>query len=297
MARNKIRILFRFGAVAVLSMALSSCASVGFKIINTPSYLGNDHAVRKSLSYGAQSYQKLDLYVPDQSVAQNNTLIVFVYGGGWTSGVKEQYYFAADAFTSAGYTVAIPDYIKYPEGRFPVFVEDIALAIAWLEDNITRTLGIENMVLMGHSAGAHIGALLITDPSYLAAHDLQPQIIDRFVGLAGPYGFTPKKRKYRNIFNNMENYQPMQPLHFADGDEPQMLLLHGDDDGTVVVENTQRMAQKVNAAGGVADTKIYSGFGHIGMLLSLSKVYDFKGAVREDIVRFLGDTKSYQAAN
>ncbi len=285
--RSKFASLSRTGAVALAGLALSACTTVGLQVVNTPSYLSNKHSVQKDLRYGDANYQKLDLYSPDEAGKNSKTLIVFLYGGGWTSGEKGQYDFAADAFTAAGYTVAIPDYIKYPAGRFPEFVENVALAIAWLKNNIDSYAEVDDFVLMGHSAGAHIGGLLITDRHYLAAHKLQPQLFSRFVGMAGPYAFTPRKKKYQNIFNNMSNYAPMQPLHFVTGNEPTMLLLHGKDDTTVEVKNTRLFAAKVNGMGGSATAKYYEGVGHIGLLLALSRIYDFDDTVKSDILQFL----------
>ena len=281
--------LLRAGAVALASIVVSACTSVGFKVVNTPSYLGNKHSVQKDLRYGDAKQQQLDLYIPDETSENNKTLIVFLYGGGWTSGAKEQYDFAADAFTSNGYMVAIPDYIKYPAGSFPEFVEDVALAIAWLKDNVGRYGEANEFVLIGHSAGAHIGGLLITDPNYLEKHDIEPQFISSFVGIAGPYGFTPKKEKYRKIFNQMGNYEPMQPLHFVSGSEPKMLLLHSEDDTTVLAKHTRLFAAKVNAAGGAASTKYYKDYGHAGMVLALSRIYDLENTVSSDIMQFLSE--------
>lgn len=287
MTNSKVVILFRAGAVALAGVLASACTSVGLKVVNTPSYLGNKHSVQKDLRYGEAKYQQLDLYIPDEASENNKTLIVFLYGGGWTSGAKGQYDFAADAFTSAGYTVAIPDYIKYPAGSFPAFVEDVALAIAWLKDNVGGYAEANKFVLVGHSAGAHIGGLLITDPHYLNKHNIKSQFISSFVGMAGPYGFTPKKEKYQKIFNRMGNYEPMQPLHFVSGSEPRMLLLHSEEDTTVLAKHTRLFAAKVNAAGGSASAKYYKDFGHAGLLLALSRIYDLDNIVRSDILQFL----------
>ena len=279
--------LLHTGPILLLCTLLTACTDAAFKAINIPSYMLNDHKLEQNLAYGEKTYQKLDLYLPsDQSTARKQ-LIVFVYGGGWTSGAKERYCFVADALTSAGYAVAIPDYIKYPDGEFPSFVQDIALSIAWLSRRVQQYADIDEIIIMGHSAGAHIGALLLTDPRYLAAHHLQPDTIQAFVGLAGPYGFTPQEEKYKNVFANLEDYSQMQPLHFATGEEPPMLLLHGSDDTTVLPVNTRKFAEKVNAKGGTAVTHFYSGRGQIDVMLAFTRVLGRKDPVRMNILDFL----------
>ena len=229
MANPTASFLCRIGVI-MLSSLLGACTNLALKAINTPSYVSADIEVEKDLVYGRQEHQKLDLYFPPESGNRNRQLVIFVYGGDWTSGSRENYFFVADALTSAGYTVAIPDYIKYPEGVFPAFVQDIALAVDWLATNIGRFADVDTLILMGHSAGAHIAALLVTDRRYLAAHELPEDTIEAFVGLAGPYAYLPQEEKYRDIFGRLEDYRGMQPLHFVSGGEPPMLLLHGSQD-------------------------------------------------------------------
>ena len=282
-----IRTPLLYGLIIMLVTLLNACSSAALTAINTPSYLFSNLTAEKDISYGDQPYQRLDLYLPKTPNANSGTLVVFVYGGGWTTGSKEQYFFVADALTSAGYAVAIADYIKYPQAVFPAFVEDIALSIAWLSDNLEQYAAIDNVILMGHSAGAHTAALLLTDTRYFAAHDLDANYIKAFVGLAGPYGFTPKEKQYQAIFANMDDYTQMQPLNFVSGNEPPMLLLHGSNDTTVLPVNTRKFAEKVNDAGGTAVAQYADGQGHVAPVLALSRVYFADNAVRTGILGFL----------
>ena len=286
MLKPDTHFLCRIGFV-MLSMLLSACTNLALKAINTPSYLSADIRVEKGLAYGDQSHQKLDLFLPPESVNRNRQLVIFVYGGDWTSGSRENYFFVADALTSAGYTVAIPDYIKYPEGVFPAFVQDIALAVDWLATNIGRFADVDRLILMGHSAGAHIAALLVTDRRYLAAHELPEDTIDAFVGVAGPYAYLPQQEKYRDIFGRLEDYRGMQPLHFVSGGEPPMLLLHGSQDKTVLPVHTRKFAEKVNALGGSAATRFYPQYKHAGMVLALSRISGRNNEIRSAILEFL----------
>ncbi|MDZ7785332.1 MAG: alpha/beta hydrolase [Halioglobus sp.] len=269
------------------AMLLTACTGVALKAINTPSYWLSDLRRESNLHYGNKAHQRLDIYLPGDDIEARRQLIVFIYGGGWTTGARENYYFVADALTSAGYAVAIPDYIKYPGGEFPAFVQDVALSIAWLSANIERFAAIDDIIIMGHSAGAHTGALILTDPGYLAAHGLDARNISAFIGMAGPYGFTPKEEHYRNIFANLQDYTRMQPLHFANGDEPPMLLMHGSGDTTVLPANTRKFARKVNDLGGTAMTQFYDNKSHVSILLSLSRAFDQKGVILSDILNFL----------
>lgn len=279
--------LLRNTATVALSALLSACTNVALQAVNLPSYLMSDLRLERGIAYGERADQKLDLYLPIESAQQRRQLVVFIYGGAWTSGSRADYFFVADALTAAGYAVAIPDYIKYPRGAFPAFVDDVAQSIAWLSAHIDRYAPIDEFVLMGHSAGAHTAALLITDPAYFTAQQTEIAPIGAFVGLAGPYGFKPDSRKYQNIFANLDDYNQMRPLHFVTGNEPPMLLLHGSADTTVLPVNTRKFAERVLAGGGSAQAQYYDDAGHIAPVLAMSRLPFANRHMRADILEFL----------
>ncbi|MGA9438240.1 MAG: alpha/beta hydrolase, partial [Pseudolabrys sp.] len=83
-----------------------------------------------------------------------------------------------------------------PPARFPTFVEDAARAGRFARKSAAR------LVLMGHSAGAYIAAMLSFDPQWLGQVGLNSQTdLAGFIGLAGPYDFLPiQSRTLRTIF-------------------------------------------------------------------------------------------------
>ncbi|KAA1188895.1 alpha/beta hydrolase [Pseudohalioglobus sediminis] len=288
MSRSAFHSALRAGVILMTGF-LAACTDLGLRAVSAPSELLGDMRVESDIPYGNKAHQGLDLYFPAAAAGATapQRLVIFVYGGDWTSGNKDGYAFVADALTAAGYTVAIPDYAKYPDVTFPDFVADVALAVSWLAGNGGRFEHVDEIVLMGHSAGAHTGALLVTDPRFLGAHQFPLQRIDAFVGLAGPYAYLPQNQKYRDIFGNLEDYQQMQPLHFLSGSEPPMLLLHGEDDSTVLPLHTQKFADKATALGVDVSVHIYPGRGHANLVLALSRLQSENNAVREDILSFL----------
>jgi acetyl esterase/lipase len=151
-----------------LLLATSACTQAAFTAANLPTHLV-EMTVEHDRAYGPEPSQKLDIYVPADPKDKLMDAIVFFYGGRWTYGAKEDYRFVAATFAKEGFIVVIPDYRKYPYVRFPVFVEDGAKALAWVYDHIAELHGDPARIhVVGHSAGAHIGALLTADPHYLA---------------------------------------------------------------------------------------------------------------------------------
>ena len=93
---------------------------------------------------------------------------MFFYGGAWDAGRRGAYRFAGTALAQLGYVTVVPDYRLYPAVKFPAFVDDGARAVAWAQRH-AADYGADprRIVLLGHSAGAHMAALLSVDPQYL----------------------------------------------------------------------------------------------------------------------------------
>lgn len=217
--------------------------------------------------YGYHPRQQLDLYLPEQERAEAPTL-VFFYGGSWARGSKDNYRFIGQAFAGAGYLVAIPDYRVYPEHLFPDFIVDGADSLAWLEREGFADRGI---VLMGHSAGAHIAAMLAYNPTYVEASGLDHELIMALVGYAGPYDdFDLSSRKLKQIFAPASPIMVSRPINFVDQNSPVSLLIHGLGDSTVVVEHSQNLANKLRAHGVAAKTRFYQDNGHVAVVASLA---------------------------
>jgi acetyl esterase/lipase len=246
------------------------------------------HAER-GIAYGSDERQRLDVYVPRDAAVSPRPVVVFFYGGSWRSGRREYYRFVGEALTSRGYVAVIPDYRVYPQVRFPDFVDDAARAVAWTINSAGDYGGDPGRVfLMGHSAGAHIAALLLTDPHYLAAAGSERQRVSGFVGLAGPYSFDPLQyRTTRPIFETTPDARATMPYDLVDGGEPPMLLIHGLDDRTVLPINSEAFATRVTAAGGTAEFLAYPDTGHTGIILALARPFRRTGGLLDAADRFL----------
>lgn len=247
--------------------ARSVKAGVGSFLYNSAIKVAHPIKSEKDIAYGSKPWQILNIY--PQSDEKEVPVVIFIYGGGWHKGSKEQHHFVADALVRKGYLVVIPDYIKYPEGTFPSFVKDSALAIAWVRNNIADYGGDPNkVVLAGHSAGAHIGALLVTDKHYLADMGVGIKDIKAFVGLAGPYNFTPQEPQYIKTFGR-ENFNVIKVNQFVDGSEPPIKLIHSMGDNTVGRFNFDTFYNQLKAHGVPVETKLYNDIGHVMTVLKV----------------------------
>lgn len=235
-------------------LLLSGCTGLG--ALNSLTSDEGYH-VTSNLQYDRTTGEALDVY--NFAKAQNAPVVVFFYGGRWTEGNKEEYKFVGQALTSQGFVVVIADYRKYPQVRFPAFVQDGAKAVKWAHENIQRFGGDPNKIfVMGHSSGAHIAAMLALNETYLKAVGGSRTWLRGMIGLAGPYDFMPLTAPdLRDMFGPPDRYAFSQPILFVDGQNPPMLLLHAEDDQTVLVKNTRNLSKAVAKAGGPVETLVY----------------------------------------
>jgi len=275
--RNFILILF-----ILSSVLLSGCSPLG--ILNA-TVSSDGYTSTLNQAYGKQHRQRLDIHVPIQ-VSENADVVVFYYGGRWQSGNKEQYAFVADALASKGIITVLPDYRLYPDVDWRDFIHDGARAYQWVVKNIEKYKGNPKRVfVMGHSAGAHISAMVAVDESLLDKDTKRPC---GFIGLAGPYDFLPiRDADVIQVFSSAKDLKDTQPITFVDKMDPAMLLMHGTDDVSVNIGNTARVAKRVRGLGGVVKTKIYDDVDHIDILISLSSTFRHVSPVLSDSVAFM----------
>lgn len=254
--------------LVALSLGLAAGCS-GTQLLNsiTPSG-GYRHA--EGVTYDPAQRLTLDIYTPVNT--RRAPVVVFFYGGRWTNGAAAEFRFVGQALASQGFVAVVPEYRHYPQVRFPAFVQDAARAVRWAETQAVRYGGDpDKLFVMGHSSGAHLAAMLALDPQYLAAAGGDRQRLKGMIGLAGPYDFLPlTDGDLRDMFGPPERYELSQPIAFADGDNPPLLLLHGEDDQTVRVLNTLNLAAAVKRAGGPVESHVYREMSHPWILATLA---------------------------
>ncbi|WP_013630085.1 alpha/beta hydrolase fold domain-containing protein [Rubinisphaera brasiliensis] len=118
------------------------------------------------VAYGDHALQRLDLYQPQD--ADGAPIMVYVHGGGWKRGDKRTVGQKVDFFCGRGWVFVSANYRLLPEGQHPANVNDVAKAIGWVHDHAKDYGGDPaKLFVMGHSAGAHLAALVSTAPSPL----------------------------------------------------------------------------------------------------------------------------------
>lgn len=210
----------------------------------------------QTLSYGSDPLQALDLWVPHG--AKQAPLVLFVHGGGWKRGSKET---AGSRtlpghLTAQGYAFASINYRLVPDATVEQQAADVAASLAYLLEK-ADSLGIDRsrVVLTGHSAGAHLVALVGTDERYLRAVGLSFADIDGVMPNDGAAYDVPTQMAqggrfmagtYEDAFGtDPARQKALSPtLHAAAPNAPAFLLLHVQRDDGVAQANALAEALK-----------------------------------------------------
>ncbi|XP_038133240.1 probable isoprenylcysteine alpha-carbonyl methylesterase ICMEL2 [Cyprinodon tularosa] len=217
----------------------------------------NSQHHKKGIVYGRRG-NKLDYYyAPRRNKYRNGLppLVVFVYGGAWSTGHRSTYCLLARQMAeNMNVAVVCPDYSTYPKGNVLMMVQDVVDCLVWAQVNApTFVFNKDQIVLVGHSAGAHLATLatlllLDTREELLIEPKLQQEILHSLRGVIGMSGVYSIMHHYKHeqrrgiefiscmsrAMNGEENFPPYSPMHIVkniSADKlrraPRFVLLHG----------------------------------------------------------------------
>lgn len=229
-------------------------------------------SVKEEMSYGTDPLQKLDYWKPTTT---GSPLVIYVHGGGWKRGNKElSVGEKATHYVQQGYAFASLGYRLVPNCKVEDQAQDVANAIAYLIKNAEK-LGFDGkrVALMGHSAGAHLVALVGTDMRYLKTAELGPKSLRGVIPLDGACYDVPRQiaeggdfmhDTYLEAFGtNPERQKALSPVfHAAAPNAPSFLILHVQrEDGTA---QSKALGEALRRAETPAVVKGFEGRGLLG---------------------------------
>jgi acetyl esterase/lipase len=280
----------QFRLVLLIAAFLSFAAPALAQNIMDPFNIGpamDDAAVLgQGIPYADGDRMKLDIYGPKDPKGPS-PVVMFIYGGSWKQGQRQDYQFVGRALAANGFIAVIPDYRLYPEVTYPKFLEDNAAAAKWIEDNIGTYGGdTSRFFIAGHSAGAYNAVMLGLERSFLKEYNVTMPV-KAVVGISGPYDFYPfEYDEVRSTFGNTDNPEGTQPVNLVTADDPPMLLLQGNQDPIVRMQNTEHLAKKLQDAGDWVTVKYYENLGHMEAVFAIGSMWRWRAPVLADMVAF-----------
>jgi acetyl esterase/lipase len=222
--------------------------------------------------------QKMNLFYPKQLSDKPMPIAVYIHGGGWTAGDKGSGAGSVDmqGLLERGYIVASLDYRLAPQYKWPSHITDVKCAIRHLRANATTYKFDPNKIgVWGGSAGGHLVAMLgTTDKSagfdvgeYADQSSRVQAVVDLFGPADLPVMLTGRADVVgRTVFGSTSRDDPVlvkaSPVTYITPDDPPFLILQGDKDTTVPLEQSQILYDRLKAGGVNATLVIVKNAGH-----------------------------------
>lgn len=276
----------RAPAIILSVLLLAGCHATFFGTVNAVQPKEAVVAHRDNV-FDATDGLALDVYAPAR--ADHAPVVVYFYGGDWTTGKRQWYRWVGEALAAQGIVAMIPDYRHWPAVRMDGFLHDGAEAVRWARDHAAAFGGDPSrLFVMGHSAGGQIAAMLAVDKQWLGAVGMKPRDLAGFIGVAGAYDFLPlDEARYVGMFGTTPEEQARsQPIDFVDGDEPPALLLQGEEDTEVFPSEAISMEGRYRQMGEPVELKLYAGLGHEGVVFALGPLHRTAPVMR-DVAAFV----------
>ena len=265
-----------------------------FRIYDVGSYALNrltprkGYSVQENVAYGLRARHRLDLF-RTQTPREHRPLIVFVHGGAWMHGDKKDYRFIGEAFAKEGFDVAVINYHLAPEHIFPASIDDLSLALNYLNvHQLKYQISTEKVVLMGHSAGAFnvMSALYHPKPYEIQCRSQ----ITAIIGLAGPYHFDSKGDPIcADAFDQNRPYQEVMPYYFVESNTVKHYLLVAENDDVVGLSNAVDLDRRLKEKGNYSQLWTVPRIGHISMIGSVSSLFSRYFTTKQKIMQALED--------
>ena len=265
-----------------------------FRIYDVGSYALNrltprkGYSVQENVAYGLRARHRLDLF-RTQTPREHRPLIVFVHGGAWMHGDKKDYRFIGEAFAKEGFDVAVINYHLAPEHIFPASIDDLSLALNYLNvHQLKYQISTEKVVLMGHSAGAFnvMSALYHPQPYEIQCRSQ----ITTIIGLAGPYHFDYKGDPIcADAFDQNRPYQEVMPYYFVEPNTVKHYLLVAENDDVVGLSNAVDLDRRLKEKGNYSQLWTVPRIGHISMIGSVSSLFSRYFTTKQKIMQALED--------
>ncbi|HDZ9241075.1 TPA: alpha/beta hydrolase [Vibrio cholerae] len=236
-------------------------------------YANDNYMVTKDITFKTVDGRvlKLDLYKPKAERTQPYPLLIWVHGGAWKRGSKDDIPTKNPLLLSSvlqqGYALAAVDYRLSGEATFPAPVQDINDAVNFLHDNSLQFhIKADKVVMMGRSAGGHLAGLMGTtnthgNLTFYAKPKYQVKAVVSFFGPTDLLALANKGGKETSKQSSVSRFLGDTPsaiphiakqassTSYVNERTPPFIQLHGTVDKQVPLEQSQLLKAKLDEYG------------------------------------------------
>ena len=227
--------------------------------------------IRADIAYGTSPRERLDLIFPPR-MAQGAPLHIFIHGGYWRAGNKEDHYLMAAPANSVGAVAAIVSYDLMPEARLGTLVQQIRTAARHVRA-LAPEIGVDaaRITVSGHSAGAHLA-------SYLAAigpdESTPPDLIQiqGMLLISGIYDLSGIPDSFLKDEARMTAAEAAawSPLTSEQLPGPQRIVMVSENDTPPFQEQAYRLVAMLGTSDGKTELRTEPDLNHLSIVLALS---------------------------
>jgi acetyl esterase/lipase len=256
--------LKNFIVAAALTMAPAVSSAQAPDALTSAIDISRDYQITPNVTYlTANNFEaKLDVYRRREMTTPNRTL-VYIHGGGWTGGTKEQSSLTFLPFLQMGWNVVNVEYRLARVSQAPAAVEDCLCALRWVIRNAKQhNIDTSRLVITGNSAGAHLALTSAMLPASAGLDRQCPGTEELTVAaVINWYGITdvvdlldgPNMKVYAvtwlgALTNREEIAKRVSPLTYVRSGLPPVITIHGDADPTVPYTHGARLRDALEKA-------------------------------------------------
>jgi arylformamidase len=236
--------------------------------------------LKADIRYGQRDREVLDIILPD-TVKAGAPLHVFVHGGYWRSGEKENYRFVATPVLEAGGIAAIVEYDLMPGQRLDVLVDQVRRSVLWLQ-NHAADFGADpdRITVSGHSAGAHLASFLAAVAPGETERPALP-VVQEMLLVSGIYDLSGIPGSFLREEAKMTPAEAAawSPLTANQLPSPRRIIAFGADETSPFHDQARALKEKLTADGSAAQMLSVPNLNHMNVVLDLADPSDRLGSL------------------
>lgn len=199
-------------------------------------------------AYGEKEKEKLDVYAPKR--AKDLPIMIFIHGGAWKSGSKDDSAGPAKTFVDAGVIYVAIGFDVIPQNDLPGMVDQARRAVIWVNKN-AKTFGgdPDKIYISGHSSGGHMAAVLLTtDWTKFGAFK---HIIKGGIVISGMGDLQPPMQSSRGSYLKLtkEQIQEYSPIHHMTQADAPVLITWGANESPEFIRQSKQLAEEFKKQG------------------------------------------------
>lgn len=232
------------------------------------------HTAMLDVKYGADYWQKIDIYLPQGRPSRPVPVFLCIHGGGWTHGYKEWMGFQAPPITGLPAVFVSVSYRLAPAVSFPAPLEDCLDALAWVHRNIAQHGGDPGRIFIGgHSAGAHLSALTTLRRDLHARRGLPGDVIKACFPFSGVYSFNADGADATGaaLLAGVADRDAANPLAHVAGNRTPFFVTWALNERPYIIGSSERFVAALRSQPGRVEHHVFQEFDHFYIHLDMQR--------------------------